>query len=113
MKTKFNIPESQHSTLEEFIQQGHAKVLEIQKKEVQDFLDKEGLTLETLDYDLLPGHLESMVYRHRQGIPYYGAMGEPEGCLEYSFAPNNVAEGIKVTNLITKESIDLSGYDEW
>ena len=45
-----------------------------------------------------------------QGYAYGGAIG---GFLTYSFTPTSIGLVTKVTHAITKETIDLSDYEDW
>lgn len=47
---------------------------------------------------------------HKEGEPYYGAIG---GSLTYSFTPTSVGEVCKVTHGFTKAVLDLSDYGSW
>ena len=113
--TKYNfiIPEAKRGVLADFIKEGHAKVLELQKQEVLDFLAKEGLTLETVNFDKVPGYIESRIRYHKNGLPYYGCGASSEGNLTYSFTIGGVGTGISVTNNLTMDVLDLTNYDEW
>lgn len=42
--------------------------------------------------------------------PYYGACG---GGFSFTFTPTSLGVGVKVTNNITKETIDLTDYENW
>lgn len=46
----------------------------------------------------------------RKKFANYGALG---GGYVYSFAPTGLGMVVKVTNTITEETIDVSGYDMW
>ena len=45
-----------------------------------------------------------------RSVPYYGAAG---GGLSFTFAANGLGTFCKVTEAITKRTLDLSEYDEW
>jgi len=42
--------------------------------------------------------------------PYYGAIG---GGLTFSFTPTGLGTVVKVTESLTKETIDLTDYGQW
>ena len=44
------------------------------------------------------------------GYPYSGAIG---GSLTYSFTPTSLGVSVTVTDAHTKQSIDLSDYEDW
>ncbi len=44
------------------------------------------------------------------GIPYVGAIG---GLFSFTFVPNSIGCTIVVTNVLTKESINVTNYDCW
>lgn len=45
-----------------------------------------------------------------EGFPYGGAVG---GSLTYSFTPTSLGVCVKVTDAFTKETIDLTEYEDW
>ena len=113
IKYNFTIPEAKRDALSDFIKEGHIKVLELQKKEVLDFLTKKGLTIETVNFDNVPGYIESRIRYNKDGKPYYGCGASSEGNLTYSFTIGGIGTGISVTNNLTGDVLDLTNYDEW
>ena len=112
-KYNFTIPESKRDLLADFILEGHIEVLKLQRQEVLDFLTKEGLTLETVNFDNVPGYIESRIRHHKNGLPYYGCGASSDGNLTYSFTIGGLGDGISVRNNITGNVLDLTDYDEW
>jgi hypothetical protein len=46
----------------------------------------------------------------RRGLPYYGACG---GALAYHFSPTGLGTVFTVSHALTKETLDLTDYDNW
>lgn len=119
-KYTFTIPESQIPALEAFIAEGHTKVINLQKKQLENLLTEENITLEqayqkSVDEPFNPKFywVNSYVYSHNKGKPFYGCGSNTNGILTYQFTPNGLGGTVRVTNEITKETIDLSAIDEW
>jgi hypothetical protein len=54
--------------------------------------------------------LEAKIEAKEGHKPYYGATG---GQLTYMFTPTNLGIVVKVEHCYTKETIDLSEYENW
>jgi hypothetical protein len=97
---QFGLDNTQYVKLSTWIKEQEKIACEMQLKNVEDSLK------ERLDDKWLLSRREEL----KGGLAYYGAIG---GALTFSFTPNSIGLGVSVAHGYTKNSIDLSDYENW